>query len=281
MITSDKTLDLIEALRARGESFCVATILRTADSTSARAGAKAVVTKDGTLHGFVGGGCVTGAVRRAALAALDGGGPRMIRIKPKDEVVSQVDLDGVKLHKSSCPSGGTVDVFLEPMLAPRSLLICGASPIAQGILAVAVGLGLRSIVAAASEVHEKMPGAQVYIDGFDFSDLQLTEKDAAIVATQGKRDRDALRAVLSSPTGYKGMVCSRRKLAKLTQDLVAEDGRFKSRFEALHAPAGLDIGAIGPEEIALAVVTEIVAERRRKTLSGTTTVVAGSSGGAC
>jgi len=278
VITSDKTLDLIEELRAKGESFCVATILRTADSTSARAGAKAVVTKDGDLYGFVGGGCVTGAVRRAALVAIEGGGPQMIRIKPKDQVVSQVDLDGVKLHKSSCPSGGTVDVFLEPMRAPRSLVICGASPIAQAILAVAAGLGLRSVVAAAAEDHEKMPGAQVYMDGFDFSGLQLTEKDAAIVATQGKRDRDALRAVLLGATGYKGMVCSRKKLAKLTEELVGEDGRFTARFETLHAPAGLDIGAIEPEEIALAVVAEIVAERRKTATAIEDVVITGAPG---
>ena len=265
MVTSDKILDLIEELRAKGESFCVATILRTADSTSARAGAKAVVTLEGDLHGFVGGGCVTGAVRRAAMAAMAAGAPQMIKVKPKDAAVSATELEGFTLHRSSCPSGGSVDVFLEPMTSPRCLLVCGASPIAQAILAVALGIGLRSIVAAAPEDHSKMPGAQVYLEGFDLSRLTLTGKDAAIVATQGKGDRDALRAVLSSGSGYKGMVCSRRKLANLKADLLAEDSRFETAFTALHAPAGLDIGAIEPEEIALAVVAEIVAARRRET----------------
>ena len=111
MTTSGKTLDLIEELRAGGHSFCIATVIRTADSTSARAGAKAVVTPDGELSGFVGGGCVTGAVRRAALESLENGEPQMIRVKPKEQVVTATDIDGVTLHKSSCPSGGTVDIF--------------------------------------------------------------------------------------------------------------------------------------------------------------------------
>lgn len=273
MVASDKTLDLIEKLRAKGESFCVATILRTADSTSARAGAKAVVTQEGDLHGFVGGGCVSGAVRRAALESLASGEPQMIRIKPTDEVVTPVDTDGVSLHKSSCPSGGTVDVFLEPMRAPRTLLICGASPIAQAILNVAGGLGSRVVVACLNDDRSKMAGADAYIDGFDLASLPLTPGDAAIVATQGKRDRDALRGILESGAGYKGMVCSRKKLSKLSTDLLAENASLSGAFGVLHAPAGLDIGAIEPEEIAVAVAAEIVAHRRRQSAAVEKTAV--------
>ncbi|MCR9215492.1 MAG: XdhC family protein [Proteobacteria bacterium] len=263
MVTSKKTLDLIEKLRTSGQSFCIATVLRTADSTSARAGAKAVITPDGDLHGFVGGGCVTGAVRRAALESLEEGEPQMIRVKPKDEVVTTTDVDGVTLHKSSCPSGGTVDIFLEPMKASRILLICGASPIAQAILSVAQCLDAHLIVAASKEDHEKMPGAALYLEGFDIEELNLGDQDAAIVATQGKRDRDALRSVVGSGAGYKGMVCSRRKLANLTAELLAENVALKSQFKDLYAPAGLNIGAIEPEEIGLSVITEIIAHRRQ------------------
>ncbi|MEH6475223.1 MAG: XdhC/CoxI family protein [Sneathiella sp.] len=263
MVTSRKTLDLIEKLRSDGTSFCIATILRTADSTSARAGAKAVVTVEGDLHGFVGGGCVTGSVRRAALHAMQTGEPEMIRVKPKDMVVASTDIDGVKLHKSSCPSGGTVDVFLEPMKAARTLVICGASPIAQSILAVASSLDADVVVAALLEDHDKMPGAALYLDGFDLGELDLQNQDAVIVATQGKRDRDALRSMMGSNAGYKGMVCSRKKLAKLKEALLVENGSLKPTFDELYAPAGLDIGAIEPEEIGLAVVSEIVAHRRQ------------------
>ncbi|MGR3290325.1 MAG: XdhC family protein [Paracoccaceae bacterium] len=266
MTTSNKVLDLIEQLRADGQNFCVATILRTADSTSARPGAKAVITTDGDLHGFVGGGCVTGAVRRGALECLQNNKPTMIRIKPKDSVVSAVDVDGVQLHKSSCPSGGTVEVFLEPMQSPQILLICGASPIAQAVLPLANGLGYRVVVAALMEDHEKMPGAAFYIDGFSIDDLILTSNDAAIVTTQGKRDRDALRAVINSNAGYTGMVCSRKKLKSLKDALQEEAPSVMAKFEKLHAPAGLDIGAVGPEELAMAVMCEVIAHNRQGVL---------------
>jgi xanthine dehydrogenase accessory factor len=268
MTTSDKILDLIERLRTEDKNFCIATILRTADSTSARPGAKAVITTDGDLFGFVGGGCVTGAVRRGALECMKQNEPKMIRIKPKDDVVSNVDIDGVQLHKSSCPSGGTIEVFLEPMQAPTRLLICGASPIAQAVLLMARALGHRVVVAALAEDHEKMAGAASYIDGFDIDKLKLTSNDSAIITTQGKRDSEALRAVIQSDVGYKGMVCGRKKLKKLKHQLIVETGEPISGFEQLHAPAGLHIGAIGPEEIAMAVICEIIAHHRQYVLQG-------------
>ena len=268
----DQTLDLIERLRAEGASFCVATILRTANATSARAGAKAVITAHGELHGFVGGGCVTGAVSRAALECLSTGEPQMIRVKPKDEVVASVDVDGVQLHQSSCPSGGTVDIFLEPMRAPRVLLVCGASPIAQAIVRAGRPLGFRILVAARPEDHAKVADADRYIDGFDVCELPLGPGDAAIIATQGKKDRDALRAVLASNAGYKGMVCSRAKLARLSEDLLSSDRALAEPLKSLHAPAGLDIGAIEPEEIAVSVMSEIVAHRRRHSAAAETRV---------
>lgn len=268
MTTSDKVFDLIEQLRTEGKNFCVATILRTADSTSARPGAKAVITADGDLFGFVGGSCVTGAVRRGALECLKLNEPQMIRVKPKDSVVSPVDIDGVSLHKSSCPSGGTVEVFLELMQSPRTLLICGASPIAQAILPLAKGLGYRVVVAALSEDHEKMPGAAAYLNDFQIDGLELTSNDAAIVTTQGKRDRDALRAVVTSQAGYMGMVCSRKKLKSLKDVLLAESNSAAQGFAKLHAPAGLHIGAVGPEELAMAVVCEIISYHRQYALQG-------------
>ena len=262
MTISEKTLDLIERLRSRGENFWIVTIVRTADATSARPGAKAVVTPNGELHGFVGGGCVTGAVKKGALEALQSGTPKMIRVKPKDDVVAKVDVDGVQLHRSSCPSGGTVEIFLEPMRAARLLLICGASPIAQAILPLAKGLGYRTVVAARAQDQADMVGADTYLNDFNFADLALSPNDAVIVATQGIQDRDALRAALQSDAGYKGMVCSRKKRQVLTQKLNLENSKFQALSEDLHAPAGLHIGAIEPEEIALSVVSEIVARQR-------------------
>ena len=128
--TISDTLGLIEQLRREGSDFCLVTIVRTANATSAKAGAKAVVTADGTLHGYIGGGCVTSAAKKAALETLAEGAPRLIRVRPEEDVVSPVDVDGVDLYKSSCPSGGSADLFLEPMRHGLRLVICGLSPVA-------------------------------------------------------------------------------------------------------------------------------------------------------
>jgi xanthine dehydrogenase accessory factor len=253
-------LSLMQKLRQEGQEFCSVTIVRTANATSAKAGAKAVVTRDGTLHGFLGGTCVQGAVRRAALEALSAGAPRLIRVKPKEEVVTPVDADGVELYKSSCPSGGTVDLFLEPMRQPVRLIVCGASPVAAAVAPLARALGYRVTLAAPADTHGEVPDASDYLDGFGLDALGLTERDMVLVATQGKRDREALRAALGSPAGYVGMVGSRRKIGKLRAELASDIP--PRRLAELHGPAGLAIGAIEPEEIAISILGEMVGHLR-------------------
>jgi xanthine dehydrogenase accessory factor len=128
-------------------------------------------------------------------------------------------------------------------------------------MALALSAGYRVTVAALAEDHEKLPGAHRYIDGFELSLAEVRPADAVVVATQGKRDREALAAALATPAFYLGMVGSRRKIAKLKEQL-AEHGLDRQRIDALHGPAGLDIKGIEPEEIAISILGEIVRERR-------------------
>ncbi|MEX3010228.1 XdhC family protein [Hoeflea sp. TYP-13] len=261
MKLSETTLDLIETLRGSGKSFCVATIVRTKDATSAKPGAKAVVTEDGELHGFLGGGCVTGAVKKQALKALETQEPVLIRIKPKDEVVAPVDTDGTTLHKSSCPSGGTVEVFLEPMKATRRLIILGSSPIARTLVTLAGAIGYRTIAGAPGDESGEMQAADVCFDDFSEAAAEAGPGDALILSTQGRRDREALRAALGSDAGYIGMVASRRKFQVLAEE-ISTDPEHTQRLDDVHAPAGLDIKAVEPEEIALSIMGQIVELRR-------------------
>jgi xanthine dehydrogenase accessory factor len=261
-ITSAEILNRINDLRSRNEEFCVVTVVRTANVTSAKAGAKALVTSGGEIFGFVGGGCVTGAVRRVAAEVLASGTARLIRVKPKEDVVEQLDADGVELHKSSCPSGGTVEMFIEPMqMAPRCI-VCVASPVAASLVALANAMGYRTVVAALAEDHERLPGADSYLDGFDLEAAGPVAGDAIVVSTQGKRDREALHAALATGADYVAFVGSRRKAAAL-KSAIREKGLPANRIERLKAPAGLDIGAIEPEEIALSIMGEIVSRRRQ------------------
>ena len=263
MTHASKIFDLIERLRADDEDFCVATVVRTANLTSAKAGAKAVVTGDGEIHGFVGGGCVTGAVRKAALEAMTTGRPHMVHIRPKEEVTGDVDADGSPLYKSSCPSGGTVEIFLEPMKAARKIVICGSSPVAQALVAIAKATGFAVVHAGASDARDRTQGADEYLDSFDLADAGLQPGDCIVIATQGTRDRDALRGALASPVAYVSMIGSRRKIESLRNGLAKEGAISADRLAELRGPAGFDIGAVGPEEIALSVVTEIVAYFRQ------------------
>lgn len=253
------TMRLIEELRGRGEDFCLVTVIRTANATSAKAGAKAVVTRDGALHGFVGGGCVQGAVRRTALAVLQAGEPRLIRVRPKEE--GTVEIEGLELHDSHCPSGGTVDLFLEPMLQRTRIVVFGASPVAAALARLARALGYETVAAAPGPDQPGLRDADRQIEGCDLKAVGLREQDAVVVATQGRRDREALRSALLSPAGYVGMVGSRAKVRKLLAQL--EDDVTDDRRQRLHGPAGLDIGGIEPEEIALSILAEIVQSRRR------------------
>jgi len=261
MKLSDTTLDLIETLRRAGQSFCVATIVRTQHATSAKPGAKAVVTEDGTLHGFLGGACVTGAVRNEALKALRTGDATMMRVRPRDEVVAPVDTDGTTLHKSSCPSGGTVEIFLEPMKATRRLIVLGASPIALTLIDIAKAIGYRTILGAPGLDAEAVQNANATYDRFAAAVADAGPSDALVLSTQGRRDREALRAALNSRAGYLGMVASRAKFAKLAAEL-ADEAELAARLREVHAPAGLTISAVEPEEIALSIIGQIVHLRR-------------------
>ncbi|MEM9813365.1 MAG: XdhC family protein, partial [Pseudomonadota bacterium] len=153
--------DTIADLRQTGAPFCVATVMRTADATSAKAGAKAAITEDGEILGHLGGACVGRAVRQAATEAIRTGEPRVIRVKPSDKVVSMTDADGAQLYKSGCPSGGTVDLLIEPYAHPARLAIFGATPIARAIAAHA---GLAGFRVAVSEALENPPEGAARFD---------------------------------------------------------------------------------------------------------------------
>lgn len=236
--------DTVQTLRQTGEPFVIATVMRTADATSAKAGAKAAVTENGEIIGHLGGACVQRAVRTAAAAAINTGAPQVICIKPADKIVEL--NDDVQTYKSGCPSGGTVDLLIEPYAHPPRLVIFGATPISRAIAAHAELAGLRV---------SQMQGSDLSVD--------LTSRDFVVVAAQGNGDLAALRTAIQSPARRVSMVASRRKADVLCAKL-ADAGVDASR---LKSPAGLDIKAVDPHEIALSVLAEIVLWRNSDTHS--------------
>jgi xanthine dehydrogenase accessory factor len=250
------------SLMAKGENFSVVTVVRTENATSAKAGAKAIVLEDGTIHGFLGGACVQRAVKQTAAAVLREGRPRLIRVKPDPDVTTAVDLDGTELHRSYCPSGGTVDMFVEPMRPPPRIVICGGSAVAVALADLALRLGYRVAAAALAEDIAGFAESAEKSVGFDLSGLKIVPEDWIVVSTQGKRDREALGAALVSGADYVAFVGSRRK-AQVLSGKLREMGLAEDRLARLKAPAGLDIHGIEPAEIALSIIAEIVERRRR------------------
>lgn len=247
--------DTIAAERAGGRAFCVATVVRTAEVTSAKAGAKAVVTADGEILGHLGGACVRRAVREAGLAAIGDGAARVIRVKPSEKVVALRDEDGAEVYRSGCPSGGTVDLLIEPYVLPPVLCIFGDTPISRALAAHAGLMGYRVALPAGT------PGEAVLrFDGVGIGTLGLTGRDFVVVASQGAQDLACLRAALESPARRVSMVASRRKAEALCARL-RQAGLAEEALARLKSPAGLDIGAVDPAEIALSVLAEIVAWR--------------------
>ena len=245
--------DTIDRQRRTGRPFCVATVVRTADVTSAKAGAKAVVTEAGEILGHLGGACVKRAVASAVQEAIGSGETRVIRVKPSDKVVSLTDADGAQVFKSGCPSGGTVDLLIEPYELPPLMVIFGDTPISRAIAAHAALAGYRL---ALPEGTEGGTGAARFA-GTDISALPLGPRDFVVVASQGTQDLACLRAALESPAVRVSMVASRRKADTLTAKLAAA-GLPPERIARLKSPAGLDIRAIDPQDIALSVLAEIV-----------------------
>lgn len=272
MVASDDLIDVMADLKGKQQSFALATVVRTEDATSAKAGAKAIVTADGAMVGWIGGGCTQGAVRRAARQALEDGRARLVSVRPREDLEAEgiapgSSAEGVEYHRSVCPSGGTVEVFVEPMLPRPTLVVCGASPVAHALADLGRHMGFAVATAALAEDHEGLPPADRRIEGFDLTGEPRLEDSFVTVATQGKRDREALRAALASPARFVAFVGSRRKAETLKAELVAA-GLPAEAAARLRSPAGLDIGAITPEEIALSILAEIVQERRKHVREG-------------
>jgi xanthine dehydrogenase accessory factor len=260
-------LDFVNDLKAHGEAFALATVVRTVSATAAKAGAKAVIRTDGSISaGWIGGGCARAAVLNAARLALADGQARLVSVQPAD-VLNDQGLhpgdrrDGIQFARNMCPSHGTMDVFVEPVLPRPGVVVCGGSPVAVAVAELAARFGFAVTVAARLEDHANFAEPDARLHGFDLTGLSAATT-FAVVATQGAGDEATLRAAVQHVPGYVAFVGSQRKAAAVREALAAS-GANAEALSRVRAPAGLDIGAVTPEEIALSIVAEMVEVRRR------------------
>jgi xanthine dehydrogenase accessory factor len=228
-----------QELAEQGVPFATATVVRVERPTSAKPGNTALVLEDGTIEGFVGGDCAEQSVREYALRAIDDGESLLLRVVP----FGGEEERGVVTVQNPCLSGGMIEVFVEPVVPAPRLLVEGDMPISQALLRLGGEFGLDTVAVVGGEFEPRE------------GDLAL------VVAGHGREELPALRAGLEAELPYVGLVASRRRGQGVLGELRG-DGVPAELLDRIDTPAGLDIGARTPEEIALSILAKIVAVRR-------------------
>jgi len=242
-----------KALATAEVPLVLATVVQTLGSTSGKAGDKALVSAQGIIEGWIGGGCAQPAVVEAARQVLESAQACLIRVGPKGEWET---LDGVVDFSSGCLSGGTEVIFIEALKNQAKLNILGDSPVALCLCELALPLDF-SVTVTSPDLESSQLADTVRIE----TDFASVDGEFVVVATQGRHDRAALKAALESDAGYIAMVASGRKIAGLKASL-AKSGVEAAQLDRIHSPAGIEIGAVSPAEIALSILAQLVQLRR-------------------
>jgi xanthine dehydrogenase accessory factor len=248
----DQFLSKAGEMLASGQSFAIAEVVRDLKPISGKAGDRAIISADGTIWGWIGGGCAQPAVVKEALKALKDGRPRLLRLSP-----SSTQDEGVVAYNMTCHSGGTLEIYIEPVLPKPHILIVGGSPVGRTLVKLAKAVNYIVSVTCPNADRECYPEADEIHAGLDLSQAKIGQRTFVVVSTQGEHDEEALEQALRTSASYVAFVASKAKSAKIIQSL-AERGVDKERLARVHAPAGLDIQARSQEEIAVSILAEIV-----------------------
>ncbi len=257
----DDVFGLVAELERRREPFCLAIVTRVTAPTSGKPGFKAVVRESGAIEGWIGGSCSRHALVTESRAALADGEPRLLRLRPSAESAPP-PLAGVVDRILPCQSGGAMDIYLEPHGASPQLIVVGDSAVAESLSALGRSLGYRVVVVGPGLDPARFPDADEMVADVAGLAAKSDRSSYAVVATMAEYDGLALEALVRSPAPYVALVASRRRAGVLLAELRTH-GVPSDALARVRAPAGLDIGARTPEEIALSILAEIVERRRR------------------
>ena len=249
-------------LTRRGEAFALATVVWRQGPSSGQQGSRAIITATGELHGWIGGACAEPAVIREARQVITEGSPRLLLLGSPEQVPStgQPDVmtrsgqpvpEGVSVVPIACQSEGALEVYIEPVLPTPHLVIVGRSPMAHTLADLARALGWRAAL----------------IDGPDFSAADADERSMVVVATQGHGDEEAVTEAVAARPAYLGMVGSRKRGAAVLGYL-ADRGVPADQLARVRVPVGLDLGKTTHQEIAVAILAELVQLRAAGALAG-------------
>jgi len=248
----------IQRVTEAGETAAIALVVRREAPSSGKPGDTALITPDGQLHGWIGGGCTQGIVIKEALEAIDTLRPRLVRIQPGTDVAEQ---EGVKNYKMTCMSGGSVEVFIEPVMPTTRIRIFGRSHIARALCAVGKAAGFRMEVISDLAEADMFPQADALLPLNGFQGVS-TPNDFVVVCTQGEDDAGSLLAALKLNPGYLGFVASRKKAQGIFTDLRLLHKVNFEQLKDIKTPAGIDINAKTPDEVAISILAEIIQLKR-------------------
>jgi xanthine dehydrogenase accessory factor len=245
-------MDVLEEmgeLTRRGQPFALATVVWRQPPSSSQPGARAIITADGELHGWIGGACAEPVVIREAQRVIAEGSARLLLLGTPDQFGGAVP-DGMTVIPISCQSEGALEIYIEPVVPAPHLVIIGSSPMAGVLAALAGALGWRA----------------VRVDGPDFTTDMTDERSMVVVATQGHDDEEVLARAAAARPAYLGLVGSRRRGATVLGYL-ADRGVPREELDRVRVPAGLDLGKTTHQEIAVAILAELVQLRASGALS--------------
>ena len=260
----DEFLRKSEEFRGADEPFAIALVVRSTPPISGKPGDKAIIRLDGSLWGWIGGGCAQPVVIKESLKALQDGKPRLVRISPNGELETlDQPTEGVKHYPMKCHSGGDLDIYIEPILPTTHIVILGQSPVAQTLARLAKDIRYSVSVLAPGASSETFPCADLVEQELDLAGINVGPAVFIVVSTQGEDDEQALSVAVNSEAEYVGFVASRTKAQKIIEYLEGK-GVDSERLARVKAPAGIDIKATTPEDIAVSILAEIIETRAKK-----------------
>ncbi len=254
-----EVLALAADLAERGEPFVLATVVWRRSPSSGKEGSTALITPDRRVRGWLGGACAEPTVIREALKALEEATPRLLFLGPPEELAAR-GREGVVTVPIACQSEGALEVYVEPVLPQPQLVVIGRSPAVATLARLAGALGWRTVVVDEGGSPGDYPDAGRVVTALDLEEAGVSDGSFVVVATQGHYDEDALERALATPAGYVGLVASRRR-ADAVLGYLRDRGVPEDAVARVHAPAGLDLGRVAHEEIAVAILAELVKER--------------------
>lgn len=260
----DEFFNKANELRANDQPFAFATVVRYEPPISGKPGDKAIIQADGKVWGWIGGGCSQPVAIQEAKKALADGKPRLVRVSPTADSEASKGITG---YNMTCHSGGSLDIYIEPVLPKPQLVIIGKSMVAQTLAKLGKAINYKITVVAPGADAENFPEVDAIKTQLDLSKIKVTPQTYVVVSTQGEFDEEALAAALKINVPYVAFVASKKKAEVIYQSLKSK-GISSESLKQIKVPAGLDIKAKLPEEIAVSILAQVIYVQRSSAMPG-------------